>query len=150
MTEFGKIILNGATNKDKSDMKYDEYMDKECVPICDALNELPDVRTFESCCGHLKRRYVVYLYTDNPYSMAVIARSLDGRYLPAKSRWKVTIETIDVERTPQFCVGIYSEDAFKDYDTMMHDANEVADSIRYWAQPEFYEHFKFNKYNEQR
>ena len=80
--------------------------------------------------------------------MAVIARSLDGRYLPTKSLWKVTIETIDVERTPQFCVGIYSEDVFKDYDTMMHDVNEIADSIRYWAQPEFYEHFKFNRYNE--
>lgn len=128
-------------------MKYDEYMDKECIPICDALNELPGVRTFASCCGHMKRRYAVYLYTDNPYSMAVIARALDGRYLPTKSRWEVNIETIDVERTPQFCIGVYSEEPFKDYDTMMHDANEVADSIRYWEQPEFYEHFKFNNYN---
>lgn len=128
-------------------MKYDEYMDKECIPICDALNELPGVTTFESCCGHLQRQYVVYLYTDNPYSMAVIARALDRRYLPAKSTWKVTIETIDVERTPQFCIGIYSEEPFKDYDTMMQDVNEVVDSIRYWAQPEFYDHFKFNKYN---
>lgn len=130
-----------------SSMKYDEYMDKECITMCDALNELPDVRTFESCCGHLKRKYVVYFYTDNSYSMAVIARALDGRYLPTKSRWELKIETIDVERTPQFCVGIYSEDVFEDYDTMMHDVNEVADSIRYWAQTEFYDHFKFNKYN---
>ena len=128
-------------------MKYDEYMDKECIPVCDALKELPDVRTFESCCGHLKRRFVVYLYTDNPYSMAVITRALDGRYLPTKSRWEVTIETIDVERIPQFCIGIYSEEPFKDYDTMMQDVNEVVESINYWKQPEFYEHFKFNKYN---
>lgn len=128
-------------------MKYDEYMDKECVPVCDALNELPGVRTFESCCGHLERKYVVYLYTDNPYSMAVIARALDGRYLPAKSHWEMKVETIDVERTPQFCVGIYSEDAFEDYDTMMHDVNEVAESINYWRQPAFYDHFKFRMYN---
>jgi len=129
------------------EIKYDIFMDKECIPLCDALNTLPDVRTFESCCGHLKRKYVVYLYTDNPYSMAVIARALDRRYLPAKSLWDVTIETIDVERTPQFCIGIYSEDAFEDYDTMMHDVNELVKSINYWKQPEFYDHFKFNKYN---
>lgn len=128
-------------------MKYDEYMDKECIPVCDALNELPDVRTFESCCGHLKQRYVVYLYTDNPYSMAVIARAFDRRYLHTKSAWRVTIETIDVEKIPQFCIGIYSEEPFKDYDTMMKDVNEVVESINCWKQPEFYDHFKFNKYN---
>lgn len=129
-----------------SDMRYDEYMDKECIPVCDALNELPDVRTFESCCGHLKRRYVVYLYTDNPYSMAVIARAFDRRYLPTKIRWETTIETIDVERTSQFCIGIYSKEAFDDHDTMMHDVNEVVKSINYFSQPEFYDHFKFYKY----
>ena len=128
-------------------MKYDKYMDEECIPICDALNELPGVTTFESCCGHLKRRYVVYLYTDNLYSMAVIARTFDRRYLPTESAWRVTIETIDVERMPQFCIGIYSEEPFKDYDTMMTDVNEVVVSINYWKQPEFYDHFKFNKYN---
>lgn len=126
---------------------YDEYMDKECIPLCDALNGLPDVRTFESCCGHLQRQYIVYLYTDNPYSMAVIARAMDRRYLPAKSTWEVTIETIDAERTPQFCIGIYSKDVFEDYDTMVHDVNELVESINYWKRPEFYDHFKFNKYN---
>ena len=129
------------------EIKYDIYMDKECIPLCDVLNTLPDVRTFESCCGHLKRKYVVYLYTDNPYSMAVIARALDRRYLPAKSLWEVTIETIDAERTPQFCIGIYSKDVFVDYDTMVHDVNELVESINYWKQPKFYDHFKFNKYN---
>ena len=132
------------------EIKYDIYMDKECIPLCDALNTLPDVRTFESCCGHLKSKYVVYLYTDNPYSMAVIARALDRRYLPAKSLWEVTIETIDAERTPQFCIGIYSKDVFVDYDTMVHDVNELVESINYWKQPEFYDHFKFNKYNKKR
>ena len=33
-------------------MKYDNRMDPECVPLCDALNCLPDIITSESCCGH--------------------------------------------------------------------------------------------------
>lgn len=142
-----KHFFNKQKNNLMEEIKYDIYMDKECIPLCDALNTLPDVRTFESCCGHLKSKYVVYLYTDNPYSMAVIARALDRRYLPAKSLWEVTIETIYAERTPQFCIGIYSKDVFVDYDTMVHDVNELVESINYWKQPEFYDHFKFNKYN---
>ena len=145
-----KHFFNKQKNNLMEEIKYDIYMDKECIPLCDALNTLPDVRTFESCCGHLKSKYVVYLYTDNPYSMAVIARALDRRYLPAKSLWEVTIETIDAERTPQFCIGIYSKDVFVDYDTMVHDVNELVESINYWKQPEFYDHFKFNKYNKKR
>ena len=41
-------------------MKYPKSMDKECIPLCDALNALPGIETFESCCGHLKRPFVVF------------------------------------------------------------------------------------------
>ena len=127
--------------------KYDEYMDKECIPLCDALNQLPGVKTFESCCGHLQRRYGVWLHTANPYSMAVIARAFDKRYVPTSIMWDIKIETIDVERTPQFCIGIYSSDIFHDYEMMMKDVKELVESIEYWKQPEFYDHFKFELYN---
>lgn len=127
--------------------KYDEYMDKECIPLCDALNQLPGVKTFESCCGHLQRQYGVWLHTANPYSMAVIARAFDKRYVPTSIMWDIKIETIDVERTPQFCIGIYSSDIFHDYETMMKDVKELVESIEYWKQPEFYDHFKFELYN---
>ena len=40
-------------------MGYDEYMDKECIEVCDLLNSYPGVKTFESCCGHLKN--IMYL-----------------------------------------------------------------------------------------
>jgi hypothetical protein len=35
-------------------------MDAECIPICDALNSLPGITTFESCCGHGKERHVIF------------------------------------------------------------------------------------------
>lgn len=129
------------------EIKYDVYMDKECIPLCDALNQLPGVKTFESCCGHLQRRYAIWLYTANPYSMAVIARAFDKRYVPTSIMWDVKIETIDIERTPQFCIGIYSSDIFHDYEMMMKDVKELVESIEYWKQPEFYDHFKFELYN---
>ncbi len=123
-------------------MKYDEYMDKECIPICDALNSLPDVETFESCCGHLKTRYAVYLKTKNLYSMSVIARVFDKRYSNTSVAWKTTIETLDAENNPQFCIGIYSERPFNDYREMSDDVKHLCDGIRYWSSERFYKHFK--------
>lgn len=32
-------------------MKYDG-MDKECIPLCDAMNALPGIQTYCSCYGH--------------------------------------------------------------------------------------------------
>lgn len=129
------------------EIKYDIYMDKECIPLCDALNQLPGVKTFESCCGHLQRSYAVWFHTANPYSMAVIARALDRRYVPTNVLWEIKIETIDVERTPQFCIGIYSTKVHSSYEDMLYDVNQLVDSIEYWSKPEFYDHFKFELYN---
>ena len=44
---------------------YDEFMDEECIALCDALNELPGVETFGSCCGHLKRPYMIWFNCTN-------------------------------------------------------------------------------------
>lgn len=37
-----------------NNLNYDGNMDKECVELCNALNNIPYVTTFESCCGHGK------------------------------------------------------------------------------------------------
>ena len=42
-------------------MKYDAVMDPQCFPICDAINRIPGVRTLESCCGHGKHPFRVWL-----------------------------------------------------------------------------------------
>jgi len=49
--------------------EYDDRMDKECVPLCDALNALPGIRTIESCCGHSKHSFRVYFLVDGTSSM---------------------------------------------------------------------------------
>jgi hypothetical protein len=35
--------------------KYDRFMDKECIPLCDALNAIDGIETVESCCGHNRK-----------------------------------------------------------------------------------------------
>lgn len=41
-------------------MNYPSSMDAECIPICNALNALPGIRTVESCCGHGEHPHRVF------------------------------------------------------------------------------------------
>lgn len=33
-------------------MIYDKKMDKECIKLCDTINEIDGIKTIGSCCGH--------------------------------------------------------------------------------------------------
>jgi hypothetical protein len=39
---------------------YDECMDKEVLPLCDALNSIKGIETTSSCCGHGKETFRVW------------------------------------------------------------------------------------------
>ena|SRR5258708_2911725 len=45
-------------------MRYDANMDPECIRLCDALNAMPGVRTFESCCGHGTHPFGIWFVVD--------------------------------------------------------------------------------------
>lgn len=40
-------------------VNYEEF-DKECVELCKTLNNMDNVETFESCCGYLKDKFVIF------------------------------------------------------------------------------------------
>lgn len=40
--------------------KYPKSMDKECIALCDAINNVPGLHTVESCCGHGTRPFRVW------------------------------------------------------------------------------------------
>jgi hypothetical protein len=45
-------------------MKYDGRMDPECMALCDALNALPGISTFESCCGHGEHPFRIWFFAE--------------------------------------------------------------------------------------
>lgn len=126
-------------------LKYDIYMDRECVALCDAINELPDTATFESCCGHFERPYQIWFKTKNPYSVAVIARAIDRRYSGIQMDWMLNAETVDSDSDPQYCYNLHSVRPYADYNEMMDDVRKLVENIEYWKSPNFYKHFKFNQ-----
>lgn len=58
---------------------YDE-MDPECVELCEVLNQLPGITTYESCSGHHKRPLSVFFSGVNLQSVSLLGRCTDPRY----------------------------------------------------------------------
>jgi hypothetical protein len=121
-------------------MEYLGKMDKECIALCDALNELEGVRTVESCCGHLKNVYSIWLRTTNIYSLSLIARSLSRRYSGTTQEFKIEVESEDAGY-PVFSYYLHSKEPYKNFEDMNYDTKKLIENLEYWKQDLFKDHF---------
>lgn len=62
-------------------VKYHDGMDPECIALCDALNSLPGIRTYESCCGHGRREFMVFLWAKEVENLGPILRAMSDSLL---------------------------------------------------------------------
>lgn len=69
-------------------MNYGDRMDPECVKVCDALNALPGIRTFESCCGHGEHPFRVWFFSAEVQQLAPVMEALDHE-------WRVELSHVD-------------------------------------------------------
>ena len=76
--------------------KYDKYMDKAMIPLCDVLNSMPGITTTESCEGHGKWNTDVVFVASDFVSLAKIQRAVDRRYCGLKKEWEIVCSTIDI------------------------------------------------------
>jgi len=53
-------------------------MDKEVINLCDALNKLPGVRTVESCCGHGKQPFRIWIKVKDLSNLPPVAYFLEA------------------------------------------------------------------------
>ena len=132
-----EIKQNKEDMKEKKD-NYDGNMDKECIPLCDALNSLPDVETTESCCGHCKDRFRIFFKCKNPYSLSVIARVFNRRYSGTKLQWIIEVETHDNGGYDYF---VHSVEAYENNTMMEKDISQLVENIKYWSSEKYKEHF---------
>ncbi len=68
-------------------MIYPSDIDKECVPLCNALNALPSITTFESCCGHGDHPYRIFFKTATIWGLGPILRSLSSTAWRVEACW---------------------------------------------------------------
>lgn len=72
-------------------MKYPQNMDPECVAICDAMNALPGITTFESCCGHGKHEHWIFFWAGSLENLEPILRCAYSSAWNVKAGWHTGI-----------------------------------------------------------
>jgi len=73
------------------------FMDKECIALCDAINRIPGLDTVESCCGHGKKSFRVFLHADDVLALYWLARSLSRSYGPPHLfGWELVVTVSDI------------------------------------------------------
>ena len=110
-------------------MKYDGIMDKECIEICDVLNSLPGVRTFESCCGHLKDRFSVWFFCENINTISRLGRATERNYSDGK--WEIVVDSTDTHPIGVF--WLRSKVVFLSNTEMENSLRSLIDNILYWT-----------------
>ena len=116
-------------------------MDKECIALCECLNDLPKIQTEESCCGHLKEPFRIWFRCSSFTYLAIIARAVDWRYAGTNQVWKLLSVTSDAQ--PRFKFLLESENEYESYEDMIADTKQIADNICYWRN-NFIEYFRSN------
>lgn len=114
-----------------------EDMDKECIALCTRLNELGDIQTYESCCGHLKERYMVFFETHDFVRLAKLFRCVNRNYSDGK--WEILVDGTDMHPTFQF--WLRSKEPFSSYEEMEESVNQLISNIDYWEDHAYDDHF---------
>lgn len=86
-----------------------ELLDKECVELCKVLNNMENLETCESCCGHFKNRFVIFFRCNNFSTLAKISRSVNRNYSDGK--WELLV--IDSDMYPCNKFWLRSKEPFK-------------------------------------
>lgn len=91
--------------KRKSTVKYPKDIDKQCIPLCDALNFIPSIRTLESCCGHGKDSFKIWFTIKKIKYLTVIGRVFDRRYGGIEG-WVCEVSNTDIsDLCPTFFIN---------------------------------------------
>lgn len=80
-------------------MTYDDQMDPECIPLCDALNECPGIETTSSCCGHGKEPFRIWFDVKD---LDALRPLLSVLYPGLHWDWRVTVDLSDAAISNKF------------------------------------------------
>jgi hypothetical protein len=113
----------------------DPYLDPEVANLCLAINQMPDINTTESCCGHNKDPMRIWFTVDD-------IRSLNTFLWAGCYRWfnlndfNLLLNTADVERAnPKLRILLESKDigeeAFKKAELLAAKINQFIKDFKY-------------------
>lgn len=96
-----------------------DVMDRECIPICDALNLLPGIETISSCCGHGYAPFRIYFTAELLADLKPILELIDESEF-----WSLRTSMATGNMEIYFVL-----DGLK-YDSIFMEADKLAQAIR--------------------
>lgn len=120
--------------------RYDEYMDEECISLCDKLNSLSLIETTESCCGHCRSPYMIFFNCYDFIRLGKLFRCVNRNYSDGK--WRIEVDGSDMKPCNQFM--LISKEPFNSTEEMIKSVNGLIENIDYWENPIFDDYFNNN------
>lgn len=79
-----------------------QNMDPECVALCNAINSIPYLHTIESCCGHGKDYFRIWLFCENNLFLPILLYFLDSCHIDFD--WDCIVKTDCAMSPVHFCI----------------------------------------------
>ena len=80
---------------DKPKIELPSNMDERCVELCNMLNRLPSVETFDSCEGHGKHPYWIFFRCTDINVLSRLGRLVSKNY--SDGNWEILADTTDTD-----------------------------------------------------
>lgn len=123
-------------NKEYPQLPFD--MDDECIDLCNLLNTLPGLTTFESCCGHCKNPYGIWFFCTSIDTLSRLGRATNRNY--SDGNWEVVLDSTDT--SPYGVFWLRSKKPFESPDEMSKSVDNLMYNITYWFNDEFDNYFQ--------
>lgn len=109
-------------------MKYDGNMDPECIPLCDAINRIPGVRTTESCCGHGTDTFRVWFQPKDQRTVSILLYYIDPCHVGF--RWDCNVYTDCAMQPARYYIESQAqgETAYEQANAITEEINDFMDN----------------------
>jgi len=112
-----------------ADNKYPKNMDKECISLCEAINNVPGLHTIESCCGHGKEPFRIWFHVEFPDDLPVLLYYCDPCHVGFT--WRCTVSTDCAMSPVHFMLEseAVGEEAYKQSETIADHVNSSFEMV---------------------
>ncbi len=133
--DYGSKILSNihVLNQENRGIVNRDWMDAECVELCDTLNSIKGIVTTESCCGHNYNSYTVFFKCSDLLGLRFIQSCIDDRYWKYGHEWSITTHISD---TGPDTLDFLLQSKSSNLEEVMVQVNDMIESFNYYLNHE--------------
>lgn len=121
---------------DKPKIELPSNMDERCVELCNMLNRLPSVETFDSCEGHGKEPYCIFFRCTDIDVLSRLGRLVSRNY--SDGNWEILVDTTDTD--PYGCFWLRTKEILP-YEQLDKSIARVIEDITEWFSDDYDDYF---------